>query len=129
MLIDYIETLWPGGIGIIGGVTHIIDAKGEREAESLREVVGDGYALIERLGLRVAHVIALLEVGLHLPLILRMRFSNVDGQKVGVIFVIVIELHDIAHLATEGRSSKAAKHQHQRPRLGFLAQMETRAAV
>jgi hypothetical protein len=39
-----------------------------------------------------------------------MRFANVDGEEIGVIFVIVIELNDVANLATERRSSKAAEH-------------------
>ena len=40
-----------------------------------------------------------------------MRLANVDGQEIGVILVIVIELNDVANLATERRSSEAAEHQ------------------
>jgi len=44
-----------------------------------------------------------------------MRFANVDSQKIGVILVVVIELNDVANLAPEGRSSKTAKDENERP--------------
>ena len=44
-----------------------------------------------------------------------MRFANVNGQKVGVIFVIVMELNDVANLATKRRSSEAAEDENERP--------------
>ena len=43
-----------------------------------------------------------------------MRFANVDGEKVRVILVVVEDLDDVADLATEGRSSKAAKDEDER---------------
>ena len=43
-----------------------------------------------------------------------MRLANVDGQKIGVIFVVVIKLNDVANLATKGRSSKAAEDENER---------------
>jgi hypothetical protein len=43
-----------------------------------------------------------------------MRFAHVDGQEVGVIFVVVIDLNYVANLATERRSSVAAENNHQR---------------
>jgi len=58
-----------------------------------------------------------------------MRFADVDGQKIDVILVVVIELNDIANLATERRSSKAAENQHQRAAGGFVAQTEDRRAI
>lgn len=41
-----------------------------------------------------------------------MRFAHVDGQEVGVIFVIVINLNDVADLATKRGSSVAAENDH-----------------
>ena len=43
-----------------------------------------------------------------------MRLADIHGQKINVFFVVVVNLNDVAYLAAEGRSSEAAKHQHQR---------------
>jgi hypothetical protein len=43
-----------------------------------------------------------------------MRFADVDGQKIRVIFVVVVDLNDVANLATKRRSSKTAEDEHQR---------------
>jgi hypothetical protein len=42
-----------------------------------------------------------------------MRLANVHGQKIRVIFIVVEDLDDVADLATERRSSEAAKHDNQ----------------
>ena len=41
-----------------------------------------------------------------------MRFAHVHGQKIRVFLIILINLHDVADLATERRSSKTAKDEH-----------------
>jgi hypothetical protein len=41
-----------------------------------------------------------------------MRFANVDGQKIHAVFVVVVNLNDVANLAAERRSSKTSEHQH-----------------
>ena len=100
---------------------------------ALDEIVGDGDALFQRFRLRVADVF--LHVGFHLPLIGGMRFAHVDGEEVRVISVIVINLDDVADLATERRSSVAAEDDHQRaaadaivnPEFLFSAQREQRS--
>jgi hypothetical protein len=56
-------------------------------------------------------------------------FANVDRQKIRVVFVIVIDLHDVAQLAPEGRSSKATKDQHQRASTGAFMNTKARLAV
>ena len=58
-----------------------------------------------------------------------MRFANVDGQKIGVLFVILVNLNDVADLATERRSSKASKDQHERTIAGALANVKAGDAV
>jgi hypothetical protein len=40
-----------------------------------------------------------------------MGLADVDGQEIGTVFVVVVDLRDVADLATEGRSSKAAEDQ------------------
>src|SRR5258707_9379601 len=54
-----------------------------------------------------------------------MRFANVNGQKVRMLLVILINLNDVAHLAAKWRSSETPKHQHQRPLMRALADVET----
>jgi len=38
-----------------------------------------------------------------------MGFANVDSEEIGAIFIVVVDLRDIADLATERRSSEAAE--------------------
>jgi len=74
--------------------------------------LGDGDALLESFRLRVADVF--FHVRFHLPFVGGMSFAHVDGQKVSVILVIVVDLHDVADLATKRRSSVAAEDDHKR---------------
>jgi hypothetical protein len=53
-----------------------------------------------------------------------MRFAHVDGQKIGVIFVVVENLDDVADLATKRRSSIAAENNHQRAATDALVYVE-----
>jgi len=58
-----------------------------------------------------------------------MRFADVDGQKIRVIFVVVVDLYDVANLATERRSSKTAEDKHQRFSGSAFANTEVVGAV
>jgi len=58
-----------------------------------------------------------------------MRFANVHGQKIGAIFVVIVNLNDVANLAAKGRSSKTSKHQHERALMRSFAEVETANAV
>jgi len=58
-----------------------------------------------------------------------MSFANVNGQKIGVVFVVVEDLDDVTDLATERRSSKTAKDQDQRLASRALADMKGIGAV
>ena len=112
LLIDDVDAFGPGGVGVVRGVGHVIDAEGNWILLALDEVVGDGDALFESFGLGVADVF--FDVGLHLPFIGGMRFAHVDGKKIRVILIVVVDLDDIADLATKRRSSIAAEDDHQR---------------
>ena len=126
-LIHNVKAFGPSGVGVVGGVGHFVDAEGNGVFVALGEIVADGDALLDGLGLSVANVF--LDVGLHLPLVGGMRFANVDGQKIGVVFVIVKEQLDVANLATEGRSSKTAEDEDERFAGGAFANVETIGAV
>ena len=112
IFVNDVEAFRPGRIGIVGGVVHGIYPEGKRIVEASCEIIGNRQAVGKIARLRVADVV--LHVGLHLPLIGRMRFADVDGEKISMCLVIVKDLHDVADLATEGRSGKAAEDQHQR---------------
>jgi hypothetical protein len=58
-----------------------------------------------------------------------MRFANVDGQKIGVVFVVVVDLDDVANLATKRRSGETAEDENERFAAGAFADMKARAAV
>jgi hypothetical protein len=128
-LINNVKTLGPRGVGIVGRVAHVIDSEGQGKFESLCKIIRDHQALLQRFGLRVAHVVFFLQIRFHLPFIGGMRFANVDGQKIGVILIIVVNLNDVADLATKRRSSKAPKDQHQRPVIRAFADVETADTV
>jgi len=125
--VNDVETFGPGCVGIVGGVGHVVDTEGQGETETFCEIVGDGEALFERLGLSVADVF--FEVGLHLPFVGGMRFADIDCKKIGVIFVVVEDLDEVADLATEGRSSKTAEDEDERFGAGAFADVKTVGAV
>jgi hypothetical protein len=59
-----------------------------------------------------------------------MRFANVDGQKVGMIFIVFVNFDDVTDLATKRRSSVTAEDHHQRPAAaGALSQLKVIFAV
>ena len=58
-----------------------------------------------------------------------MRFANVNGQKIGVISIVIENLHDVADLATEWRSSEAAKDDNQGFRSGAFANVKSFGAI
>lgn len=107
-LVNDVEPLRPGRIRSISSVAHVVYPERERELKSLGEIPGDGHALLQRLWLRVADVI--LHIGSHLPFVGGMCFAHVDSQKIHAIFVVVVDLNDVANLAPERRSSKASEH-------------------
>ena len=111
LFVDDVEALGPCGVGVVGGVVHIVDAERNGILEALGEIVGDGDALGKGFRLGVANVVLVLFIGLHLPLVERMGLADVDGQEIGTVFVVVVDLRDVADPATEGRSSKAAEDQ------------------
>ena len=125
--VDDVEALGPRGIRVIGGVGEVVDAERDGVVEALDEIVGDGHALRESFWLGVTNII--LHVGLHLPFVRRVSFADVDGQKVGVIFIVVVNLHHVTDVAAEGRSSVAAEDDDERAAAGAFANVEMIGAV
>jgi hypothetical protein len=120
--VDDVQALGPGGVGGLGGVIDVVDAEGDGVVEALDEIVGNRHALSKVFRLCVADVV--FHVGLHLPLVGRVGFAHVDRQKVGVIFVVVVNLHHVTDVAAEGRSSIAAKNDDERAPAGPFADVE-----
>ena len=53
-----------------------------------------------------------------------MCFADVNGQKIGPGFVVLVEVYEVAYLATEGRSGVAAKNQNEWSLADAIAEME-----
>ena len=53
-----------------------------------------------------------------------MSFANIDGQKVRLSFVIVVEIYEVAYLAPEWRSGVTSKNENQRTLPDAVAQMK-----
>ena len=127
LFIHDVEPFRPGGIEVVDRVRHVIDAEGNGKAEALDEIVGDGEALVHRFGLHVANIF--FDVRFHLPFVGGMRFADVYGQKIGVVFVIIEDLHDVADLATKWRSSEAAEDEDKWLAVDALANLKMIRAV
>src|SRR5450432_3029295 len=106
VFIDHVETFRPSRVGVFRGVAHVVDAERQWVFEASDEIVGNIYALLQVFWLRVTHIV--FYVGLHLPLVGGMRFAHVNGQEVGVILVIFVNLRDVAYLAAKRGSGKTA---------------------
>jgi hypothetical protein len=53
-----------------------------------------------------------------------MRFADIDRKEIGVVFLIVVNLHHVTDVAAEGRSSVAAKDNNERPASGAFADVK-----
>jgi hypothetical protein len=126
-LINNVEALRPRCISIIRSIAHVIHAKRQWVFESLCKVIGDGHPLFQRFWLRVAHVI--FHVGLHLPFVGGMRLAHINGEEIGVVLIVVVNLHHVANLAPKRRSSKTPKDENEWPRSGSFPNMEAAYAI
>jgi hypothetical protein len=120
--IDDVDALWPGAVCQIRRLLHVIHADRQGEVESLDKIVGDGYALGEGVRLRIAN--AFVHIAFHLPFVLRMRFANVDGQKVRLSFVIVVKTYEVTYLAPERRSGVTSENENERAPADAIAKMK-----
>lgn len=125
--VNYVQTFGPGRVRRFRRVAHVIDTERHRVFKALDEIVGDVQALLEIFWLGVADVV--FHVGLHLPLIGGMRFAHVDGEEIGVLFVIFVNLRDVANLAAKRRSGKTAEYQNERLSAGAFANVKTIGAI
>jgi hypothetical protein len=125
--VDDVEALGPGGVSIVGGVVDVVDAEGDRIVESLDEIVCNSNALGQSFRLGVADII--LHVGLHLPLVSRVRFTYIHGQKISVILIVVVNLHHVTDVAAERWSSVAAEDDDERASASAFANVKVICAV
>ena len=125
--INDVYALRPRRIRVIRNVVHVIHREGNWEVETLDEIVSDGHALFGSMRLRVTNT--LINVRLHLPFVERMRFANIHGQEIRAILVIVIEIDEVAYLASKRRSGIAAEDQNQRSLPDAIAEMKCRLAI
>jgi hypothetical protein len=125
--VDDVEAFGPRRISVVGGVIDVVDAEGNRVVEPLDEIVRDGYALSQSLRLGITDIV--LHVGFHLPLIGGMSFAHVDGQEVGVILIVIVNLHHVTDVAAKRRSSVAAEYDDERASAGAFANVEMICAI
>ena len=125
--VDDVEAFGPRRISVVGGVIDVVDAEGNRVVEPLDEIVRDGYALSQSLRLGITDIV--LHVGSHLPLIGGMSFAHVDGQEVGVILIVIVNLHHVTDVAAKRRSSVAAEYDDERASAGAFANVEMICAI
>ena len=122
-----VEALGPSGVCVVGGVVDVVDAEGDGVLEAFDEIVGDGDALGKSLRLGVADII--FHIGFHLPFVRGVGFADVDGEEIGVLFVVVVNLHHVTDVAAEGRSSVAAEDDYEGASAGAFADVEVIGAV
>src|SRR5690348_7020211 len=120
--INDVNPLRPAAVGAVRGIIHRINGDGQRKMKTRHKIIGDSDALHERGRLRIADVLG--DIGFHLPFVLRMRFADVNGQKIRAIFVVVVNLDEISDLAPERRSSVTAENEHKRTLADAVPQME-----
>jgi len=53
-----------------------------------------------------------------------MGFANIHGQKIGALFIVVVDLDDVANLAAKRRSSKTSEHQYERTFMSSFANVK-----
>src|ERR1700721_4099039 len=106
-LFNNVNALWPRRVRIIRGITHIVDPKLRWIIEALHKIIGNRYSLLQSLWLGVANIF--FPFGLHLPFVGGMRFAHIHGQKIRMIFIVFVNLHDVANLAPERRSGIATE--------------------
>jgi hypothetical protein len=58
-----------------------------------------------------------------------MGFADVDGEEIGTVFIVVVDLRDVANLATERRSSKAAEDEDEWLAFGTFADVKAGGSV
>jgi len=127
VLIDDVQPLRPRCIGVIRSILHVIHAERKWILETLNKIIRNCEPVRKIARLRIADII--FHVGFHLPLVGGMRFAHINRQKISVIFIVIENLHDVADLATERRSSETAKNDDQRFRSGAFANMKRFRAI
>jgi hypothetical protein len=58
-----------------------------------------------------------------------MRFAHVDGEEVGVLFIVFVNLRDVANLAAKRRSGKTAEDEDERLPAGAFTNVKTLGAI
>jgi len=55
--------------------------------------------------------------------------AHIDGEEIGAVFIVVVDLRDVANLTTEGWSSEAAENENEWLAAGALADVKARGAI
>jgi hypothetical protein len=107
---DQVESIRPSGIGRLDLVIETIEHCRKLDAEFSHASAGDRSAFSLVLGTGEEHLIA--DITLHLPDIGGVGLKNVDRIEVGLALILLRQFVQGGNLPPEGRSSVAAKDQH-----------------
>ena len=108
--VDEVNAVGPAGVGLLGGVGEIVEQRGELDAE-LADAGGSEFStFVLRFWAREDDVV--LDVALHLPDVAGMRFEDVNRVERDAVVIPIVELVEGRNLPPEGRSSVAAKDEH-----------------
>jgi len=58
-----------------------------------------------------------------------MRFAHVNGEEVGVLFIVFVNLRDVANLAAKWWSGKTAEYQNERFSASAFANVKALGAI
>lgn len=106
---DDVDAVGPRGIIVFDFAIEVIDNQGEPPLVALQEDLRQPCPLLPSLGLIKDE--AVLDVDFKLPLVVGVGLTDVDGQEIGSIPVVIVEFVEIADLPAEDISRAAGKYQ------------------
>jgi hypothetical protein len=102
---DKNNPLGPGGEGDTGAVVDLVEKQREVEVEARHGLLGLLPALVERRLLD--HDGVVFQVGRELPLVVCVRFGDVDEGEIRPVTEFLVERFDVARPTTKRRSGEA----------------------
>src|SRR5437868_443561 len=112
-LINQIDPVRPASISPFCGVIETIDQGGKFDPKLTHTHARHLFALPDAFWTGKHDLLP--HIALHLPNVARVRFEDVDGVKLNLLPVVVVELVERGNLPPKWRSGVAAEDQHHGP--------------
>jgi hypothetical protein len=110
LFINQINAIGPAGVSLFRSVVETIDERGKFDAKLPHAHARHLFALANVLWTGEDDFIA--NVALHLPNIAGMRFEDIDGVKLDLLPIVVVELVESGDLPPKWWSGVAAEDQY-----------------